>query len=337
MGIRFIVRRQGAHDTTRAPINAAMTDRRRTLSTMRHEPTRRVMEVVGLLAAAREPMTTTTASRTLDASRTTLHAVLSELHAGGWAEKMRDGWIAGPALRTVARTLASEPDLARLARPALDSVADQTGLPAAALQLRHDVLEVVDSVRGGVRTSSSSTPMPTGHTIPLRAPFARDVAARLSADRQEQWLADADVTPAARHRLELVLPQVRRRGWSVDRLTPARRELLRMVDVLETSGVGPLVRDRVSELFTELSAIDVTDAELTASSDLAVFSVSAPVLGPGGVAVGSIAATPGRRITGRAVLRTIDVVVGAAADVTDRLAQITPAAPPPAARLRPSP
>lgn len=304
---------------------------------MRHEPTRRAMEVVGLLAAAREPMTTTTMSRALDASRTTLHAVLSELHAGGWAEKLSDGWIAGPALRTLARVFGSEPDLARLARPALDAVADQTGLPAAALQLRGDVVEVVDSVRGGVRTSSSSTPMPTGHTIPLRAPFVRDVAAGLSSDRREQWLADADLTAAARHRLELVLPQVRRRGWSVDRLTPARRELLRMADVLETSGVGPLVRDRVSELFTELSAIDVTDAELTASADLAVFSISAPVLAPGGATVGSIAATPGRRITGRAVLRTIDAVVEAAASVTARLAQVTPAAPPPPARLRPTP
>lgn len=302
---------------------------------MRHEPTRRVTEVVEILAAAREPVTTTALARTLGASRTTLHAVVSELHARGWAEKAADGWIAGPALRTLARALGVEPDLARIARPALDAVVDRTGVAAAALQLRGDVVEVVDVVRGGVRTSSWSSAMPTGHTIPLRAPFVRDVAARLPAARREQWLEDGALPDAARSRLEVVMPQVARRGWSVDRLTPARRELLRMADALESSGVGPLVRDRVSELFAELSAIDVLDAELTERSDLAVFAVSAPVLGPGGVAVGSIAATPGRRMTGRAVIRTIEAVTGAAADVTARLGAITPAAPPPPARLRP--
>ena len=42
-----------------------------------------------------------------------------------------------------------------------------------------------------------------------------------------------------------------------------------MADSLESSGVGALVRDRVSELFVELSEIDVTDAELSAAADLA--------------------------------------------------------------------
>lgn len=297
------------------------------------------MEVVGLLAATHEPLTTTAMSRTLGASRTTLHAVVSELHAGGWADRIGGtdgGWIAGPSLRTLARTFGAEPDLARIARPALDEVADRTGIATAALQLRGDVLEVVDVVRGGVRTSSSSSAMPTGHTIPLRAPFVRDVAARLPASRRAQWLADGALPDAARARLDAVMPQVARRGWSVDRLTPARRELLRMADALETSGVGPLVRDRVSELFAELSAIDVLDAELTTNADLAVFAVSAPVLGPGGVAVGSVAATPGRRMTGRAVMRTVEAVTDAAERVTSRLGAITPAAPPPPARLRPS-
>lgn len=292
------------------------------------------MEVVTLLVGAREPMTTTTMSRRLDASRTTLHAVLSELHAGGWAEKMSDGWIAGSTLRTLATTVGSEPDLARLARPALETAAEATGIATATLQLRDDVVDVVDVVRGGLRTSSTAT-MTSGHTIPLRAPFLRDVAARLPESRRVQWLRDGALPDAALARLDRVMSQVASRGWSVDRLTPARRELLRMADALESSGVGPLVRDRVSELFAELSEIDVLDSELTPSADLAVFAVSAPVLGTGGQAVGSIAATPGRRMTGRAVMRTIDAVVLAAATVSDHLGQITPAAPPPPVRLRP--
>lgn len=304
---------------------------------MRHDPTRRVMDVVGLLAAATEPVTTTTMSRSLDASRSTLHAVTSELHSGGWAEKMRDGWVAGPALRALARTVGTEPDLARLARPALVGVADHTGLAAAALQLRGDVVEVVDHIRGGVRTSSSSTGLPTGHTIPFRAPFVRDIVAHLSRDLRDQWLADGELTDAARGRVETLLPQIRRRRWSVDRLTPARRELLRMADALETSGIGPHVRDRVSELFADLSAIDVTGPELTPTSDLAVFAVSAPVLGAGGVAVGSIAAVPGRRMTGRAVLRAIEAVTDGAEQVSQQLTRISPASPPPPARLRPAP
>ncbi|GLB64897.1 hypothetical protein NCCP2495_27770 [Dietzia sp. NCCP-2495] len=304
---------------------------------MRHEPTRRAVEVATALAAAGEPVTTTRLAASLGASRSTLHAVLAELHACGWADRVSGaggGWVAGPVLRAVGRSVGTEPDLARIARPALDEVADLTGIAAAALQLRGDFLEVVDVVRGGVRTSSSSSAMPTGHTIPLRAPFVRDVAARLPESRREMWLTDGAVPAAARARLDLVMPQVTRRGWSVDRLTPARRELLRMADALESSGVGPLVRDRVSELFAELSTIDVLDSELTPGADLAVFAVSAPVIGRGNVAVGSIAATPGRRMTGRAVMRTTDAVTVAAADVSARVAALTTAAPPPPARLR---
>ena len=305
---------------------------------MRHEPTRRTLRVVELLAAAQEPVSTTTMSRELGASRSTLHAVIGELAASGWAERSGTGWLAGPGLRSLARSLGAEPDLARTARPALEAAADATGVATATLRVRADsgIVEVVDAVRGGVRTSSSP-PLPVGHTIPLRAPFVRDVAAHLPEPALERWWADAgDLSPEARARLERVLPQVRRRGCSVDRLTPARRELVRMATSLEAAGIGPLVRDRVSELFVELSAIDVLDAELTPAADLAVFAVSAPVLGPGGAVVGSIAATPGRRMTGRAVLRTIDAVTDAAAGVSALLDRPAPPGPPPPARLRPT-
>ena len=287
---------------------------------MRHEPTDRVLAVIRALAADRTPLPLAEIAREAGASRSTLHAVLAEMHAQGWAEKVEGGWRAGPRLREVGSALAAEVDLVRAAREPLEALVDATGLAAVVFEVRDGMAEVVDSVSAGMRTASREA-MPVGHVVPVRAPFARDLAARLPVVEQRRWLADTTgLTPAARERLELVLPQIARRGWSLERLTPGRRELLRMADSLESAGIGALVRDRVSELFVELSEIDVTNAELTAAADLAVASVAAPVLRADGRAVGSVAVTPGRRMTGRAVARAVEAVTSCADAVSDRLA-----------------
>lgn len=287
---------------------------------MRHEPTYRVLAVIEALAADGPPLPLTEIAREVDASRSTLHAVLAGMQADGWAEKVDGGWRAGPRLRQVGASLAAEVDLVRAARQPLEDLVDATGIGAVVFEVRDGMAEVVDSVGAGMRTASREV-LPVGHVVPVRAPFARDLAARFPMAEQRHWLAESGgLTAAARERLELVLPQVARRGWSIERLTPSRRELLRMADSLESSGIGPLVRDRVSELFVELSEIDVTDSELTSVADLAVASVAAPVLRADGRAVGSVAVAPGRRMTGRAVIRAVNAVTECADAVSARLA-----------------
>lgn len=286
---------------------------------MRHEPTHRALSVVEALATDGPPLSLAELVRVTGASRSTLHAVLSEMESQAWAEKVSGGWRAGPRLREVGAALAVEVDLVRAAREPLEALADATGIAAVVFELRDGMAEVVDSVGAGMRTASREA-MPVGHVVPVRAPFARELAARLPVIEQRRWFADsAGLTAAARDRLETVLPQIARRGWSIERLTPARRELLRMADSLEASGIGTLVRDRVSELFVELSEIDVTNTELDAAADLAVASVAAPVLRADGRAIGSVAVAPGRRMTGRAVARATEAVTECAAAVSARL------------------
>lgn len=296
-----------------------LSNNRHTLSTMRHEPTHRALSVIEALANDGPPLPLAELARVAGASRSTLHAVLSEMESQAWAEKVGGGWRAGPRLREVGTALGAEVDLVRAAREPLEALADATGIAAVVFELRDGMAEVVDSVGAGMRTASREV-MPVGHVVPVRAPFARELAARLPVVEQRRWLADsAGLTPAARDRLETVLPQIARRGWSIERLTPARRELLRMADSLEASGIGALVRDRVSELFVELSEIDVTNTELDAAADLAVASVAAPVLRADGRAIGSVAVAPGRRMTGRAVARATEAVTECAAAVSARL------------------
>jgi DNA-binding IclR family transcriptional regulator len=286
---------------------------------MRHEPTHRALSVIEALANDGPPLPLAELARVAGASRSTLHAVLSEMESQAWAEKVGGGWRAGPRLREVGTALGAEVDLVRAAREPLEALADATGIAAVVFELRDGMAEVVDSVGAGMRTASREV-MPVGHVVPVRAPFARELAARLPVVEQRRWLADsAGLTPAARDRLETVLPQIARRGWSIERLTPARRELLRMADSLEASGIGALVRDRVSELFVELSELDVTNAELDAAADLAVASIAAPVLRADGRAIGSVAVAPGRRMTGRAVARATEAVTECAAAVSARL------------------
>lgn len=287
---------------------------------MRHDPTHRVLSVVEALATDGPPLPLAEIARVTGASRSTLHAVLAEMESQAWAEKVGGGWRAGPRLREVGTALAAEVDLVRAAREPLEAMVDSTGIAAVVFEVRDGMTEVVDSVGAGMRTASREA-MPVGHVVPVRAPFARELAARLPVVEQRRWLAEsAGLTPAARDRLETVLPQIARRGWSIERLTPARRELLRMADSLEASGIGALVRDRVSELFVELSEIDVTNAELDAAADLAVASIAAPVLRADGRAIGSVAVAPGRRMTGRAVARATRAVSVCADSVSARLA-----------------
>ncbi|MFN3601447.1 MAG: helix-turn-helix domain-containing protein [Dietzia sp.] len=287
---------------------------------MRHEPTHRVLSVVEALSVDGPPLPLAEIARATGASRSTLHAVLAEMQDERWAEKLDGGWRAGPRMRAVGASLSAEVDLARAARQPLERLVDATGLAAVVFETRDGMSEVVDVVGAGMRTASRPD-ISVGHVVPVRAPFARELVARLPLVDQRRWLSDSGgLTGAARERLELVMPQVARRGWSIERLTPARRELLRMAESLESSGVGALVRDRVSELFVELSEIDVTDAELSSAADLAVTSVAAPVLRADGRAVGSVAVTPGRRMTGRAVARAVEAVRGCADEVSSRLA-----------------
>ena len=306
---------------------------------MRHEPTHRVLAVVEALATDGPPLSLAEIAREVGASRSTLHAVLTGMQADKWAEKTDGGWRAGPRLRQVGAQLAAGADLVRAARQPLEALADATGIAAVVFESRDGMAQVVDSVGAGMRTASREV-MPVGHVVPIRAPFARELASRFLLAEQRRWLAGSgELTAAARDRLELVLPQIARRGWSIERLTPARRELLRMADSLEASGIGALVRDRVSELFVELSEIDVTDSELTAATDLAVASVAAPVLRADGRAVGSVAVAPGRRMTGRAVFRAVEAVTECADTVSARRAARpgpTRAAGPPDPLLHPA-
>lgn len=286
---------------------------------MRHEPTHRVLAVLEALATNGPPLPLADLARTTAASRSTLHAVLEHMQSEDWAEKVTGGWRAGPRLREVGAAAALELDLVRAARAPLEHLAGETGIAAVVLEIRDDMVEVVDAVRAGMRTASTEA-IRVGHTTPFRAPFARDLASRLPLADQRRWLADGTgLTETARERLEAVLPQVARRGWSIDRLTPGRREMLRMADSLERSGVGALVRERVSELFLELSEIDVTDSELTSATDLAVASIAAPVQRADGRVVGSVAVAPGRRMTGRAVARAVESVTVCATAVSDAL------------------
>ncbi|MBB1020212.1 helix-turn-helix domain-containing protein, partial [Dietzia sp. E1] len=83
---------------------------------MRHEPTHRVISVLQALATDGPPLPLSEIARLTGASRSTLHAVLAEMDAQGWAEKAGGGWRAGPALREVGAALAAEVDLVRAAR-----------------------------------------------------------------------------------------------------------------------------------------------------------------------------------------------------------------------------
>ena len=177
---------------------------------MRHEPTYRVLAVIEALAADGPPLPLTEIAREVDASRSTLHAVLAGMQADGWAEKVGGGWRAGPHLRTVAASLAAEVDLVRAARQPLEALVDKTGLAAVVFEVRDGMAEVVDSVGAGPRTAARE-PVQIGHVVPVRAPFARDLAARrnTTAETVDQAIYRVDRDK----KRDLLAHLILRHGW----------------------------------------------------------------------------------------------------------------------------
>ena len=117
---------------------------------------KRFFAALRALATDGPPLPLTEIARLTVASRSTLHAVLAEMDAQGWAEKRRAGWRAGPALREVGAALATEVDLVRAARQPLEALADATGIAAVVFEVRDGMAEVVDSVGVGAPASANN-------------------------------------------------------------------------------------------------------------------------------------------------------------------------------------
>ncbi|WP_018179489.1 helix-turn-helix domain-containing protein [Jongsikchunia kroppenstedtii] len=250
-------------------------------------PTGRVIAVMELLGAEPErSFSLADICRALDISRATGHAILTTLADRLWV--VRDPTDAtyswGPAIAALAR-----PAGPRQYRPHLQALADEVGTYVFLARREGSSLMIVD----GAGEGSGGSRIGRGTRTPLVAPLGRDYVAWAGAADQREWLAGfGEPNEVFAHRIELVLNEIRRRGYVVERLS---REYIRAsaaLGALGADGLPDALAARLAGALAELTVIDVLPTELEQDAQLNIATVSAPIANPDGAVTMSVAAAP---------------------------------------------
>ncbi|WP_431950844.1 helix-turn-helix domain-containing protein [Nocardia lijiangensis] len=235
-------------------------------------PTRRVVEIVTLLATAAEPLPVATIAERLGIARATATAVLAELDAAGWAVRVPErGYRVGPAL--VALTAARLP---RGVGDLLTELTVKTGCGATLSRIEPDHLTVLDVRHGPARTVPG---IPVGHRIPMQFPAGAAVMPWRSAAEQNTWLATT--AEPDRRTASALLTLVRERGVALFR---PRADDAGLVDLLadllaaaRSELLQPNLRARALRQLAALTARPFTRSELDSDVDLPLSYLAAPV------------------------------------------------------------
>lgn len=258
-------------------------------------PTRRVIEIVALLAARPEPKTVAGIAEQLGIARATATAVLAELEAAGWVVRVPErGYRIGPGFLA----LTSAP-LPGAVGDALTALAERTGCGATLSRIEPEHLTVLDVRQGPDRAIPG---IPVGHRIPLRFPAGAAVMPWRAAAEQNAWLATAPATD--RRGASALLTLVRRRGVALFRPTSDDAGLVALLaDLLSAAGtelLQPNLRARALRQLAALTARPFTAAELDSDADLPLSYLAAPVFDADGAAAYEVQLGPLRPTTTRA-------------------------------------
>ncbi|GAA5049174.1 helix-turn-helix domain-containing protein [Nocardia callitridis] len=242
-------------------------------------PTRRVTEIVTLLAGAQEPIGVAAIAGRLGIARATAAAILDELTTVSWVVRMPDrGYTVGPALAGIA-TLTLPHGVGEL----LTRLAERTGHGATFSRIEPRHLTVLDVRNGPDRNIPG---LPVGQRIPLQFPAGASVMPWRKAHEQNAWLRTASAED--KRSAGALLTLVRERGVAVfrPRVDDAGTvELLAdLLGAVGTQLLQPNLRARALRQLATLTARPFTIAELDAEDLLPLSYLAAPVLDASGIA-----------------------------------------------------
>lgn len=257
-------------------------------------PTRRVIDIVSLLAISGEPVSVAGIAERLGIARATATAILAELDAAGWV--VRDparGYSTGPALAGLHGAA-----LPHGVGDILGALAARTGYGATFSRIEPDRLTVLDVRHGADRVVPG---IPVGHRIPLQFPAGASVMPWRSAIEQNTWLGTA--TDADRRIAGALSALVRDRGVAVFR---PRADDAGLVDLLADllGAVGselwqPHLRTRALRQLAALTSRPFSRAELDSDEVLPLSYLAAPVFDANGSAAYEVQLGPLRTATTR--------------------------------------
>ena len=265
-----------------------MGQERRTAS----PPTARVLDVLETLAQRPDrPRSLADLVRATGMTRATAHAVLDTLVQRGWVQRSEvdKAYSVGPYLAVVGQALAGARPVERLAHDAIAKLAVEHDVTALVVHLVDEALVVTDVAAA---PAVGAPDVRVGHRVPYLPPFGPAFAAWATPEEQETWLAHAERTnPDLATRLRAVLPEVRRRGYSLERLDAASAGAFEVLARLQDDVFGDAVREVVGRVLTQLTQVDFLPGELEGTSPV-VSSITAPVLDAAGRVVLDLALQP---------------------------------------------
>ncbi|MGW5313324.1 helix-turn-helix domain-containing protein [Nocardia thailandica] len=243
-------------------------------------PTRRVVEVMELLAGTERALTASEVAAALSLARATTTAVLTELAAAGWVR--RDGarrYRPGPALAALSAPDRDVPNAA--VRAALRDLATAAQCGVTLARIDDGRLTVVaKEYAPGARVVPG---LAVGQSIPLAYPAGAAVMPWRADPERDAWLATA--SGPARRAAPALLRFVTAHGCAVFRPDSDDAGLVDVLtDLLGAVGaevVQPELRARVLRQLARLTARPYREAELAADEPLPVSYLSAPVLDRG--------------------------------------------------------
>nr|WP_269781567.1 helix-turn-helix domain-containing protein [Nocardia bovistercoris] len=280
--------RSGLGTTARGRTDTAEVDRSPS------PPTRRVVEIVQLLATATEPLSVASVADRLDIARATATAILAELDSAGWVVRVpRRGY----RLRSALTGLTGTP-LPASVGDILTALTTRTGCGATLSRIAPDRLTVLEVRHGPDRVVPG---IPVGHRIPLRFPAGAGVMPWRVAAEQNAWLAAA--AESDRRGAGALLNLVRARGVAVFRPRADDTGMVDLlVDLLGSAGTELLqsnLRNRALLQLAELTARPYTAAELDSDEVLPLSYLAAPVFDASGSAAYEVQLGPLRSSTTR--------------------------------------
>ncbi|MFE3103404.1 IclR family transcriptional regulator [Nocardia tengchongensis] len=275
-------------------------------------PTGRVVRMVSFLAAHPDrSFSLSELARAAEITTATCHAILVSLVEAGWVTRTDLTYGLGPAMLAIGRAAAAGYSMARAAASELAGLAAATGFTAGVSVLDGESVVLVDAVGAGAAEL-------IGRRVPYVPPIGIVFAAFDSAGCDD-WLnrlpGTGDGRIGDRDELRRALDLISRRGYVIERFTPAAtklRDVLADIAGSPSSADGPL-QDAVLSLLARLGPAEHFPVAPEGDETTEVTVLGVPVRGADGHVDAHLWLHPGREMSGAQIAAAVDLLSSAAA------------------------
>jgi DNA-binding IclR family transcriptional regulator len=286
-------------------------------SVRRSPPTERVVSVLDYFAGRPDGrFGLSDLARALELSKPTCLGIVSTLVDRAYLTCDPDTktYAVGPALVRVGQTAQTRYAAAEAARPVLARLSDQYRTNCTASAVVGDHIVILASTDAAEREPF----VPVGQRYPFAPPMGLMHVAWRDDLAFSRWLELPSTIPGAvdESQLRAIVDDSRRRGFLVEALTPAGRQLHSLVAGVAAYDLPGELRELVGEMVADLGERVYLGSDVPARTKHAVSVLAAPTFDEAGVQDLVLSLYVGHSITGTEISRRGAALVQAADSVT---------------------